>query len=47
MSKSLRISIADDEPDIRDYLARILPRLGHEVVSAAENGRQECEMQPS
>jgi two-component system, response regulator PdtaR len=40
MCKSLRISIADDEPDIRDYLARILPRLGHQVVSAADNGRQ-------
>ena len=40
MCKSLRISVADDEPDMRDYLARILPRLGHEVVSAAENGRQ-------
>jgi response regulator NasT len=25
---------------MRDYLARILPRLGHEVVSVAENGRQ-------
>jgi CheY-like chemotaxis protein len=36
----LRISIADDEPDMRDYLARILPRLGYEVVSAAENGQQ-------
>lgn len=40
MGKSLRISVADDELDMRDYLARILPRLGHEVVSAAENGRQ-------
>ena len=40
MCKSLRISIADDEADMRDYLARILPRLGHEVVSAAGNGRQ-------
>ena len=40
MFKSLRVSIADDELDMRDYLARILPRLGHEVVSAAENGRQ-------
>ncbi len=40
MPKSLRISIADDELDMRDYLARILPRLGHEVVSAADNGRQ-------
>jgi response regulator NasT len=40
MSKSLRISIADDEIDIRDFLARVLPRLGHEVVSAAANGRE-------
>ena len=40
MGKSLRISIADDELDMRDYLARILPRLGHEVVSAADNGLQ-------
>lgn len=40
MCKPLRISIADDELDMRDYLARILPRLGHEVVSAADNGRQ-------
>lgn len=40
MYKSLRISIADDEPDMRDFLARILPRLGHQVVSAADNGRQ-------
>src|SRR6476620_6381965 len=40
MCKPLRISIADDELDMRDYLARMLPRLGHEVVSAAENGRQ-------
>lgn len=39
MSK-LRISVADDEQDMRDYLARILPRLGYEVVSVAENGRQ-------
>lgn len=40
MRKPLRISIADDEFDMRDYLARILPHLGHEVVSAADNGRQ-------
>ena len=40
MCKSLRISIADDEPDIRDFLGRILPRLGHAVVSSASNGRQ-------
>jgi two-component system, response regulator PdtaR len=37
---ALRIAIADDERDMRDYLARSLPRLGHEVVAAVENGRQ-------
>ncbi len=40
MTTSLRICIADDEFDMRDYLARILPRLGHEVVAAAENGQK-------
>ena len=40
MRGSFRILIADDERDMRDYLARILPRMGHEVVSASENGRQ-------
>lgn len=37
---NLRIAVADDEPDMRDYFNKILPRLGHEVVSAAETGRQ-------
>ncbi len=40
MTVSLRIAIADDEPDLREYLCRILPRCGHEVVCVAENGRQ-------
>jgi CheY-like chemotaxis protein len=40
MTKPLRICIADDEFDMRDYLARMLPRLGHEVVGIAENGQQ-------
>jgi response regulator NasT len=40
MKRPLRIAIADDEIDMRDYLARILPRLGHEVVSAAANGKE-------
>src|SRR5262245_37719721 len=44
MSQSYRIAVADDEPDMRDYLARILPRLGHEVVGVAENGRQLVEL---
>ena len=40
MSQSLRISIADDEPDMRDFLERMLPRCGHQVVSSAETGQQ-------
>jgi CheY-like chemotaxis protein len=40
MTKPLRICIADDEFDMRDYLARILPRLGHEVVAIAANGKE-------
>jgi response regulator NasT len=38
MSEPLRIAVADDEPDMRDYFAKILPRLGHRVVAVAENG---------
>jgi response regulator NasT len=40
MTQGLRISIADDEPDMRDFLVRMLPRCGHEVVSAASTGQQ-------
>jgi len=37
---SARILIADDEPDIREYLERILVRLGHVVVGAAQDGNE-------
>jgi response regulator NasT len=40
MSLQLRIAVADDEPDMQEYFEKILPRLGHQVVSVAENGRQ-------
>lgn len=40
MSQALRISVADDEPDMRDFLVRMLPRCGYEVVSAAGTGKQ-------
>jgi response regulator NasT len=40
MARSLRIAVADDEPRMRDWFKRILPLLGHEVVSVAETGRQ-------
>jgi response regulator NasT len=39
MKQSLRIAVADDEPDMRDYFQRILPRMGHQVVAVAANGR--------
>lgn len=34
----LRIVIADDEVDMRDFLGKVLPRLGHEVVASAADG---------
>jgi two-component system, response regulator PdtaR len=40
MTPALRIVIADDEPDMRDYFRKVLPRLGHTVSAAAENGEQ-------
>ena len=39
-SEPLRIVVADDEADMRDYFRKILPRLGHQVVAVAENGRE-------
>lgn len=40
MNTSLRIVVADDEPDMRDYFRKCLSRLGHQVVAIAENGRE-------
>jgi two-component system, response regulator PdtaR len=40
MSRPLKIAVADDEPDMRDYFVRILPLLGHEVVVVARSGRE-------
>src|SRR5262245_783573 len=40
MSPILRIAVADDELDMRDYFKKSLPRLGHQVVSVAQNGRE-------
>jgi CheY-like chemotaxis protein len=40
MTRTLRIAVADDEPDVRDYFQRMLPRLGHQVVVAASTGRE-------
>lgn len=40
MIRPLKIAVADDEPDMRDYFATVLPRMGHEVVAVARNGRE-------
>lgn len=40
MNRTLRIAVADDEPDVCDYFRVMLPRLGHVVVAIATNGRQ-------
>jgi response regulator NasT len=44
MSRTLRIAVADDEPDVRDYFRVMLPRLGHKVVASAANGRELVEL---
>ena len=44
MTRTLRIAVADDEPDVLDYLRVMLPRLGHQVVAAASNGRELVEL---
>lgn len=40
MSRSLRIAIADDELDVREYFHSVLEELGHQVVALAKTGRQ-------
>lgn len=37
---ALRISVADDEPDMREFYQRMLTHLGHRVVSCSSNGRE-------
>jgi len=43
MIPALRIAVADDERDTREYLQEVLPRMGHVVVAVAENGRRLAE----
>ena len=35
----VRIAVADDDRDTREYLEEVLPRLGYEVVAGAVSGR--------
>jgi two-component system, response regulator PdtaR len=44
MTRSLKIAVADDELDMRDYFQQILPLLGHKVVGAAKDGRELVEL---
>lgn len=36
----LRVAVADDEPDVRTMLGKMLESLGHEVAFAASTGRE-------
>jgi CheY-like chemotaxis protein len=36
----MKIAIAEDEDDIRQFFQSAVQRLGHEVVAAARNGRE-------
>lgn len=40
MTDRLRIAIADDERDMRDYFQETLEVMGHEVVSTSETGAE-------
>jgi two-component system, response regulator PdtaR len=40
MTDALRIAVADDESEMRDFFEKVLPRFGHQVVAVAENGIQ-------
>jgi response regulator NasT len=43
MNRALRVAVADDERDTRDYLREMLSRLGHEAVTVAD-GQQLVEL---
>ena len=40
MTSGLRIAVADDEVEMRDFFEKVLPGFGHQVLSVAENGTQ-------
>jgi response regulator NasT len=40
MNHPLRIAVADDEADMREYFQKFLPVLGHTVVAAASTGKE-------
>jgi AmiR/NasT family two-component response regulator len=40
MNRPLRVVVADDEPDMLQYLETTLPLLGHQVVASARTGSE-------
>ncbi len=44
MSRPLKIVVADDELDMRDYFQKILPLLGYQVIGAARTGLELVEI---
>lgn len=49
MSKSLKIAVADDELDMRDFYRQMLTMLGHTVTAVVQTGRELvefCRTQP-
>lgn len=44
MKCGMRIAVAEDETDVRDYFRRILPQLGHDVVGVAADGHELIEL---
>lgn len=40
MNRSLRVAVADDERDMRDFFREFLPPLGHTVVGTAATGAE-------
>ena len=38
MKRALRVAIADDEPDMQEYLRDTLTGMGHQVISAVGDG---------
>jgi two-component system, response regulator PdtaR len=40
MSRALRVAVADDERDMRDFFREFLPPLGHTVVGTASTGSE-------
>ncbi|MFN0196431.1 MAG: ANTAR domain-containing response regulator [Planctomycetaceae bacterium] len=44
---AVKIAVADDERDMRDFFQKILPHLGYEVIVLAENGEilvEQCKL---